>query len=268
MTMEDTRQAAGARVDKRIDLLWTGGWDSTYRMAALSRMDLAVQPIYCCDPGRDSIEIEKRAMERIWQALVDRETTRARFYPIRYVDIGDIPPNEEITRAYREIGKTVRIGTQYEWLARLAVEYPGIELGIVATPGPPSGCPAAIAAFGRLKTENGVKVADPLHSTNECMLVFGNYSYPLIDISETDMLRNIREWGFEDIMRMIWFCHTPSGGRPCGMCSPCRQKMEGGMESLLPKAARNRYHAYMRVKRCFGEEAAERMGRLYGRIAR
>ena len=43
-----------------IKLLWTGGWDSTYRLVELSRMDVTVQPIYGCDGKRDSMEIEKR----------------------------------------------------------------------------------------------------------------------------------------------------------------------------------------------------------------
>ena len=48
-----------------IKLLWTGGWDSTYRLVELSRMDVTVQPIYGCDGKRDSMEIEKQTLEKI-----------------------------------------------------------------------------------------------------------------------------------------------------------------------------------------------------------
>ena len=47
-----------------IKLLWTSGWDSTYRLVELSRMDVTVQPIYGCDRKRDSMEIEKQTMEK------------------------------------------------------------------------------------------------------------------------------------------------------------------------------------------------------------
>lgn len=30
----------------KVNILWTGGWDSTYRMIELSRKELDVNPIY------------------------------------------------------------------------------------------------------------------------------------------------------------------------------------------------------------------------------
>ena len=55
-----------------INVLWTGGWDSTYRMVELSRRNVTIQPIYCCDPGRQSLEKEKETIERIRKALKNR----------------------------------------------------------------------------------------------------------------------------------------------------------------------------------------------------
>ena len=58
------------------------------------------------------------------------------------------------------------------------------------------------------------------------------------------MLRNIKEWGYDDVMRNIWFCYYPVNGKPCGRCRPCQQKMECGMDWLLPPEAHRRYRRY------------------------
>lgn len=47
------------------------------------------------------------------------------------------------------------------------------------------------------------------------------------------MLKIIRKWGYEDVMKHIWFCHAPINGKPCGFCHPCEVKMESSMEWLL-----------------------------------
>lgn len=75
------------------------------------------------------------------------------------------------------------------------------------------------------------------------MRVFGNMSFPLIGTTEPEMLENVRAWGYEDVMGMVNFCYSPVGGRPCGLCRPCEQKMEGGMSFLLPPSSRVRYRA-------------------------
>lgn len=74
------------------------------------------------------------------------------------------------------------------------------------------------------------------------------------------MLNNVKEWGYEDVMKNIWFCHTPIGGQPCGLCGPCHTKIDSGMEWLLPEAA---------VKRCATANAIEeKYGKTMGKIYR
>ena len=59
------------------------------------------------------------------------------------------------------------------------------------------------------------------------------------------MFENIKKWGYEDVMKHIWFCHTPLKEQgewcPCGTCWPCIEKMENNMEFLLPPKAQKRY---------------------------
>ena len=48
-----------------INVLWTGGLDSTCRVAQLSQMDnITIQPYYIVDPGRKSVEYELKAMKK------------------------------------------------------------------------------------------------------------------------------------------------------------------------------------------------------------
>ena len=246
-----------------IKLLWTGGWDSTYRLVELSRMDVTVQPIYGCDGKRDSMEIEKQTMEKILAALQSHPGTRAHLLPIVYVSLDTIPENPEITQAYQTLKGLTGLGGQYEWLARLALVHPGMELGIVKVNHENFiGCSATIERFGALKEICGATVLDQEHSTRECALVLGNFRFPIIHITEDKMLANIRAWGYEDIMAMIWFCHRPIHGKPCGMCRPCQQKMEGRMEFLLPPEGRRRYAVHRRIRATLGEGTGDFLAKV------
>ena len=249
--------------DNIIYLLWTGGWDSTYRLVELSRKEVTVQPIYCCDPGRKSTRQETDAMNSILQALTEREETLARFMPIEYVDIRELPDNPEITNAYRELCKKIHLGTQYEWLAKLALKYPGIELGIEKPNGKFGGCTTLIKTFGRLKKENGTIVLDKENSTEECCLILGNFTFPILDTTDVDMVQNIAEWGYEDIMSKIWFCLNPLNGQPCGMCNPCQQKMKCKMDFLLPPRAHKRFRAVTKANALFGTFGTKAVKFLY-----
>lgn len=156
----------------------------------------------------------------------------------------NIKDNNSITCAYQAIRKEIPIGTQYDWLARLAVDFPGIELGIEKPFGEYSGCVDAIERFGRLKQQTDSWVIDSEYSTPELNLLFGNFSFPIIQFTELDMVANIKKWHCESIMKQIWFCHSPIAGKPCGKCRPCQQKMECGMEFLLPPKAQQRYRIH------------------------
>jgi len=56
-----------------VHVLWTGGWDSTYRIVELSRTEVSILPIYCCDPERESTTEERKVMLRILDALSETQ---------------------------------------------------------------------------------------------------------------------------------------------------------------------------------------------------
>jgi hypothetical protein len=76
-------------------LLWTGGWDSTFRLLWLVLVEQRpVQPVYLIDACRGSTGMELRAM-----AAIRREVARqhpeaaARLLPVHIADIADLPAN-------------------------------------------------------------------------------------------------------------------------------------------------------------------------------
>lgn len=184
--------------------------------------------------------------------------------PIKYVQLEEIPKDEKITAAYHHLCKSVKLGSQYEWLARLTKIYPGLEIGIEKPSGEYSGCVDAIESFGKMKEDSGVWIIDPDRSSEECNLLFGGFRFPIINVTEVEMVNNIKQWGYEDIMKMIWFCHSPIKGRPCGICRPCQQKMECNMQFLLPRSSQRRYKLYRFMNKTFGLKA----GRIAAKIIR
>ena len=237
-----------------VNILWTGGWDSTYRVVQLSMRDIEIQPIYVEDVGRKSVPYELQAMKDIVSLLEAKAETNAEFLPLKKNKITDIPADQDISQAYLRIKKQVNIGTQYEYLARLAKTYPGIEIGIEKPNGEYSGCVAAIEKNGCLIRENDISRVDKANSNTDCNLVFGNFTFPIIDINEIEMVERIKKWKCEDVMKHIWFCHKPIESIPCGYCRPCQQKMECGMEWLLPIESQKRYKCYKCISKVFGNK--------------
>ncbi|MCM3722100.1 hypothetical protein [Solibacillus isronensis] len=226
-----------------VRILWTGGWDSTYRIVELSRQLCTVQPIYVYGDGRHSEQFEIKAMRKILLELSRRKETRATILPIEFIDKKSIPSNQEVTKAFEQIANTTRLGTQHEWLARLALLNPGLELGTESAPLEVSNILTAINKYGKLKKdENGDGfILDSSRSNKEVMLVLGNFKFPIINKAGHDMKSNIQKWGYEDIMKNVWVCHAPIFGKPCGFCHPCELKIETGMDFLLTKSALKRY---------------------------
>lgn len=228
-----------------IYLLWTSGWDSTYRLVELARTDVTVQPVYITGMERPSEQMELAAQRKIMDALAHKEGVKAEILPVKYVDAADLPRDEKIAAAYADIMKTVALGIQYETLAQCAALYPGIEIGSEGGLAANLRMTEAIQLHGKLMEKDGVYVVDPEHSDEICMAAFGNFTYSIIDKTETEMLENIKKWGYEDVMAHIWFCHNPIDDIPCGICRACEVKMQSGLGFLLTPKAQRRHRFKM-----------------------
>lgn len=252
---------------KKIEILWTGGWDSTFRIVELSRQECIVQPYYIIDEKRVSIDYELKAMNDILELLNQKKETKAKFNDIIMVNKNDIDENEEVTNAYKKITARTHLGAQHDWLARFALSHKNIELGTEAGDPKTSHILQSIDEFGNLVFKDGIGYLDE-NSSKEGLLVLGNFSFPIIDKTEVDMVKLIKEWGYEDVMKHIWFCHTPINGKCCGMCHPCELKYESNMEFLLPKSAVRNYKINHFLQKILPEKLTNKLVYLYRKSRR
>ena len=249
---------------RKIFILWTGGWDSTFRIIELSRREVEVQPIYVVDDARRSVSYEKKAIHDILELLKTKAETNADFLPVIYINKIDIPKNADITKAYQLFKDEADMGSQHDWLARLACQYPGMELCIEKALGDHAPIRKSIHRHGNLLNTGDGYIVDKDTSSDELNLVLGNLKLPIFDKTELDMQRIIKEWGYEDVMSHIWFCHSPINGKPCGLCSPCTTKMTSKMEYLLPESAQKRNIRLRSIEKHCGKIAAK----IYRHISR
>lgn len=120
---------------KTVNVLWTGGFDSTFRIFQLSKLPVTVQPYYLAYKQHKSTVRELATIEKITQLIQDRETTRFRLLPliVKQADSLDVP--EDVREAYQKIREMDIPGEQYAHLAVFAGENPGMELPVARDKG-------------------------------------------------------------------------------------------------------------------------------------
>lgn len=221
---------------KQIKILWTGGWDSSFRMCQLSRMPVEVQPIYIKHPRRLSTNLELEAMKKIRSELIRKPETKAKILPVKVLRFEDIFVTQAIKDAYKKVRQLFpKIGGQYQWLAAVGENYPGIELGEEHYRDKPGTLWSIFLATGGGLRFDSDNVGHLFSLDKDVNLILGNFSYPIASYTELEMLKIIKDWHYEDVMQHVWFCQYPIDGKPCGVCTPCQIKMKAGMEWMLPK---------------------------------
>ena len=225
-----------------VDLLWTGGWDSSFRLLQLLLQHRReVVPHYLLDPARASTRAELEAMERIRSVLFERHPhTRVLLRPLRKFDMARLDADPAITDAFRKLAAEQFIGSQYDWLARFRKQTGITELELAA--GHRNGrIHRIIGALVMPTSDNGHASyrIDPRHSNTKEFAVFGGFSFPLFELDKQETGSIAIEQGWLDILRMTWFCHKPGrGNEPCGYCNPCLYAVDEGFGWRIPR--RNR----------------------------
>lgn len=225
-----TRQ--DVRPQQRVHLLWTGGWDSTYRLLDLVlRRRVSVQPWYVRDEERASTPLEISVMAAITDAIARRDPEAARLLqPIHFVDREEIAPRPELTVMCDQL----HLGSQYEWLARLVhqQELSSFEIGIEKR-----SSRVYEMLWHNVEPVEGVggrtfrlkpAVTDPN------LELFRNFEFPVLHLTKSDLRQRAQARGWVELMSMTWFCHDPRAGKPCGMCTPCMVALEEGFGERIP----------------------------------
>lgn len=224
------------------NVLWTSGWDSTYRVAELVLVqEKEVQPWYVVDSARRSTRVELNEIKRIRAALIKKDpAVEKRLRELRLIYKEDIPLEGTLSEGYKRLADRSHLGSQYDWLARLAKsENVRFELSIHCDD-------KAHGFLDGFTTADHDGVHFPVDKLPSDLAIFHGFSFPLFDLSKLDMQAGAQENGFDDIMEMTWFCFFPLlDGRPCGFCNPCRYTREEGLSRRVPEPTAWRRAQYL-----------------------
>ncbi len=219
-----------------INLLWTGGWDSTFRLLYLLIVERKpVQPIYIVDSERPSTSYEIRAMESIRKEVLKLYPASISLFLTTIFDKKDqIRPNPDITEQYQLIKSKVRIGIQYDWLARYAIQknINNLEISYQKSV-PPQGLDVML--FAELTGDaNQYRIKE--NPSFPAINLFKFFRFPLANLTKMEMEHLAKKHGFFEIMKKTWFCHTPKkNGKPCEVCQPCLIARKSGHTHGLPE---------------------------------
>ncbi len=238
----------------KVDLLWTGGWDSTYRiMEILSCTDCTIQPHYIVDPERTSWKLEIESMKRLRSELAGRNPDWAdRIMETRVTGRREVAPDPAIENAFEEIRAWKYIGQQNRWLARYAKMsgLHGLEL-----------CVESTDAVGQLIQDRvrAVPGSDPpLYELRPARVsrdypvweVFQWFRFALIYRDKNEMEEAVGRMDAWPIMGKTWFCHQPVWSRyPCGTCRPCVYVVDKGQAWRVGPMGRIRFNTIERTRR-------------------
>lgn len=213
--------------DQKVNLLWTGGWDSTFRLLQLLIVQKKyVQPYYIIDTKRKSIVMELDAMHHIKKKLGDSfPEVINRLLDTFYINKDDFDAPEDIKSQYDEIAAHYHIGSQYLWLAAFSKVKHIHDLELSAEKTNYDGIWMGLLVPLLVKDGDGYKIDLSLDYEKKFGL-FAGFRFPLLDYYKEDMEAEAKEYGFYDILTCSWFCHFPIMNKPCGVCRPCQMAMK------------------------------------------
>ncbi|WP_227368412.1 7-cyano-7-deazaguanine synthase [Halomonas sp. M20] len=221
-----------------IEVLWTGGWDSTFRVLYASLIEeKEVRPHYIADLARKSTLRELKAISDVRRELekIDKNAAE-RIKELTITPITEIESFEDITQSYVRLKKQAHLGSQYDWLSRYArmKNIDCLELSVHVDD------KAYYFLEGKVeqKDHGGWKLKSDVTGDTQ---IFSCFEFPLLQISKTEMRAKAKELGFIEALEKSWFCFNPVGNAPCGTCSPCIYAVEEGMGYRLTKSGILRY---------------------------
>lgn len=231
--------------DIKTDILWTGGWDSTFRLLELLLIkNRLVQPYYVLNPQRPSTEIEIKTMDKIKQRLFkEHSEAKELLLPTIFKKKDKITANLDITQSLQRISKKNFIGDQYDWLARFVAEsgIKEMEICIEWTPKFERVLGAFLIRYGS-ENDFNYKIADKFAGTDE-YIVWNRSRFPIIKLTKPEMEKESKRLGFFDYMNLTWFCYNPGNDyKPCGVCNPCLFVLQRGLSWRLPFFSRIKCH--------------------------
>lgn len=218
--------------DRTINILWTGGMDSTFRVVELSRRQCTIQPYYILIGVRKSFRYELNAIEKISEILRKDNRTQAKISDPIIVEEKDIPRDADIFDSWFRLMRAK--SWQYYLFAKYASQqHLEMEMGIQFSP---NGSVAENVDETLLVPHSiqdyDVLVIDKERADKDTLAVFGNFCFPqsLYHKSKKEEIDILRKDGYGKVLKHVWFCFKPIWGFPCGHCAPCISSEKEGVE--------------------------------------
>ena len=208
------------------NVLWTSGWDSTFRMIKLIEKKATIQPIYVLDEGRFSRHKELETIALLKDKIISRyKNNGGVILDLLIINKKDIKFNLMQKIAYMRLKKRTYLGSQYYWLSCLSLKIKNLELSVHSD------------EFSFLKgntiiiNDNFIGkyfILNPKNKDRYLKRIFKNMRFPIYDFNKCEMKSIAIKEDFIDIMNLTWFCHK-SDVKPCKKCTPCKQVVRDGM---------------------------------------
>ena len=225
---------------RTINILWSGGLDSTYLLFRLSSLPVDIYPYYILEPCRHSTQKELDAINMISTAFSKRDDINVNIHKIRIFNKSDIKPYADIEKVWECLSDLYALGNHYSFLANFARQY-DLKLVVVALFGERSKVEQSMKKTAQLKesetfpnlflriscTDND----DPTYT----ILKRSYFPHFMRHLEKTSEWEYFKQHDAEDIARMTWFCHRPVLGMTCGLCNPCKDALNEGMAWRVSK---------------------------------
>ncbi len=222
-----------------VNLLWTGGWDSTFQLMKLVFDGIqSIHPHYLIDEDRKSTRLELMTMRNIRAAIsrIDPSSSH-RILPAKLAAVNDVPACASISDAFGRIKEKSFIGSKYDWLARFCSGFDVRDLQLCVHRDDRA---AKVIENFIVRRDSGVRcVPRPTGGAGvDEYLVFGWFEFPVFYITKREMLEISFKRGWMPVMQLTWFCHAPRTGKPCGRCNPCVYTAQEGLSWRIPMSRR------------------------------
>lgn len=211
---------------RRVNLFWTGGFDSTSQLIRHVRQGDTVRPIYMRhSPASDKCKFEEAAKKKI----IERLGKNASLLPAVTWDYEQLTSTVEgarLSNTLHELADSVLVSHQYSAL-RFCRDVTGFT-------NPDD--------FGQSAIEVCVVTHDELwerllnaDKNGPIWKFFKGFTFPLLNESKRDLWNSMSEED-RDILRMTYCCESPSNdGQSCiaigrdfdARCCPCKRRHEG-----------------------------------------
>jgi len=231
------------------NILWTCGWDSTYRLLELLLVEkVRTQPVYIIDRDRKSLQMELKTIDILTQKIQEKyPETQNLMVPTLFVEKDSIAHDPEINKAYQHIKSIRSFGSQYEWLSAYCKQqgFQNMELCIEKN-SEPNSITEFLYKYQLTDTTDLANFSDEdLQIKKSVNVLFDCFSLPIINVLKPEMEEKSKQNDWLDIMYLTWFCHKPKNGKPCGKCNPCRLTIMKGMQHRIPFT--NRLKGYLKI---------------------